>query len=493
MKNILVVDNNPVVLKMLTVFLEGRGHKVFGAEDGLAALPILDGYPLDLAIIDLVMPNISGDKLCRIIRSRPELAKLPLVAYSDLEDEQHLLAVGADVCIAKGPFRATEHHLNEVLEHLEKGTLAQLGGRLIGRHDLYKREITSELLCVQRHYECIFDQMSEGVIELTPDGKIFHVNRTALAFCRQVEEQLLGRDFFTLFASADEERLRRLLTGIDETPVGVEPEHPVFLGDREMAISFSPVRDDCHLFIVAILQDLSERKRYEMELRRSNADLEQFAYSVSHDMRQPLRMIAGHLQLLERSLRGNLDENQEDNLNFALQGAQRMDRMIVSLLEYSRLGRKKKVRLAGREPLDEALTFLAPELAERRAEVRVSGEWPEVEAGRDELVRLFQNLVGNAMKYHDGVGARIEVISRVIDGSWRVEILDNGVGIDPAQMDRLFKFFSRLHPAERFAGTGMGLALCRRIVENHNGRLWAESDGPEHGSTFIFELPLKQV
>lgn len=520
-KEILVVDNNPVVLKMLTVFLRDQGHHVLAAGDGMAALTLLDefvaerkrggaetGLAPDLAIIDLVMPRISGDKLCRIIRSRPELAGMPIVIYSDLEDEKFVLAVGADVCIAKGPFRATEHHLNEIINHLDLGTLHLLSGRLIGCDQLYKRQITTELLFSKRHYEQIFDSMGEGVIELDSGGRICHLNAAALGFCGRREEELLGADFFALFSPADGERLRRLLASVveclarsapdsleDSRQCGlggrVEADRPVRLGTRELALNFLPVRDDTHLFLVAILRDLSERQRFEMELRRSNTELEQFAYSISHDMRQPLRMISGHLQLLERELRGSLDEAQRDHLFFAADGARRLDQMIVSLLEYAKVGHKPKEKLPAREALEEALRFLAPEMEQNGVELVVAGQWPQLEASRAELVRLFQNLLGNALKYRAPERApRLEVISTEGAESWRVEVRDNGQGIDPGQMDRLFRFFSRLHAPEQAEGTGMGLALSRRIVENHQGRIWAESAGAGRGSTFIFEIPL---
>ncbi|MDD5329222.1 MAG: ATP-binding protein [Sulfuricella sp.] len=248
-------------------------------------------------------------------------------------------------------------------------------------------------------------------------------------------------------------------------------------------------------------RDITERKLAEEALRansealqRSNADLEQFAYSVSHDMRQPLRAVSGHLRLLEKALKGRLGDDDRENMAFALDGAQRMDAMIVSLLEYSRVGRKteSKAWLASREPLDEALGFLAPVIAEAGAAVDVSGEWPQVFASRDELVRLFQNLVGNAVKYHEPERPpRVAVDSAVADGRWRVSVRDHGIGIDPRQIDRLFQFFSRLQSRARFEGTGMGLALCRRIVEHHAGRIWVESAGIGQGSDFVFEMPVR--
>lgn len=248
-------------------------------------------------------------------------------------------------------------------------------------------------------------------------------------------------------------------------------------------------------------RDITERKQVEAELREksaalqhSNTDLEQFAYSVSHDMRQPLRAVSGHLQLLERELKDSLDPNNQENLAFALDGAKRMDAMIVSLLDYSRVGRKTEAKhwLESRQALDEALGFLAPVIEESQAALEVDGEWPRVFASRDELTRLFQNLIDNALKYREpDQPPRVAVASEERHGNWRVSVTDHGIGIDPQQIGRLFQFFSRLQSRARYEGTGMGLALCRRIVEHHGGRIWAESAGAGQGCVFIFEMPLQ--
>ncbi len=245
--------------------------------------------------------------------------------------------------------------------------------------------------------------------------------------------------------------------------------------------------------LVQLNRNLHEAKE---TLHSSNADLERFAYSVSHDMRQPLRAVSSHLQLLQLSLKDKLDGDERENMNFALEGARRMDAMIVSLLEYSRVGRKTGMmaQLSSRLPLDEALGYLQPMIGETAAEVNVSGEWPQVFACHDELTRLFQNLIGNAIKFREASKtARVELDSSVHDKVWRVSVRDYGVGIDPKQIDRLFQFFSRLQARSRFEGTGMGLALCRRIVEHHDGRIWVESEGEGKGSVFIFELPIRSA
>jgi PAS domain S-box-containing protein len=270
-----------------------------------------------------------------------------------------------------------------------------------------------------------------------------------------------------------------------------------FDGTRKTILNSAiPLRDDHGEIMGAIIvnQDITKRIAAEAALLQSNVDLEQFAYSVSHDMRQPLRTVVGHLQLLERGLSGKLDDEDRENLNFALDGARRMDEMIVSLLDYSRVGRKTESKrwMSSKEALDEALGFLAPAIEEAGAELNIGGQWPRIFASRDEMTRLFQNLIGNAVKYHEaGQSPRIEVESAVSANSWRVSVRDNGIGIDPQQIDRLFYFFSRLQSRARFEGTGMGLALCRRIVEHHGGRIRAESAGEGQGSTFIFELPIK--
>lgn len=284
------------------------------------------------------------------------------------------------------------------------------------------------------------------------------------------------------------------ILGTNGKPVGTFGTYKNAPG-KPSASDIELIEQAAHLARIAINRAVAEealRQKTEA-LQRSNADLEQFAYSVSHDMRQPLRAVWGHLQLLEGTLQDKLDEDDQQNLHYALDGAKRMDAMIVSLLDYSRVGRKTEAKtwLESRESLDEALSFLTPAIKEAQAQVAVSGTWPRVFASRDELTRLFQNLVGNAVHYHDqNTPPQVEVASQQVGETWRVSVRDHGIGIDPKQIGRLFQFFSRLQSRTKFDGTGMGLALCRRIVEHHQGRIWAESPGEGKGSTFVFELPV---
>ena len=244
------------------------------------------------------------------------------------------------------------------------------------------------------------------------------------------------------------------------------------------------------LRVVGTQMDITARKQTEAELLRSNRELEQFSYSISHDMRQPLRMIHSYLQLLQKSLGSALTPQQAMYFKFASEGAHRIDAMMLGLLEYSRVGRKGEPRVwvQSRALIDEALHFLHASMAD--ASVRLQGQWPQVLVSRDELVRLLQNLLGNALKFRQpGQAAQITVTSALADQHWQLCVADNGIGIEPAQIEQLFQVFSRLQSRLAYEGTGIGLALCRRIAEHHGGRIWAESSGALQGSRLCFELP----
>jgi len=240
-------------------------------------------------------------------------------------------------------------------------------------------------------------------------------------------------------------------------------------------------------------RDITDRKQAEAELIRSNAELEQFSYSISHDMRQPLRMISSYLQLLQMSLDEKLDDEQRGYLHFAVDGAQRLDTMLLGLLEYSRVGRKGEppAWVESRAVLDEALLFLQPAIAEAGAEIRIEGDWPRILASPDEILRLVQNLICNALKFRvAGRTPQIAVTSEVVGENWRLCVTDNGIGILPDQIGRLFKVFQRLQSRATYEGTGIGLALCRKIAEHQGGRIWVESEGEGKGSRFQVEIAL---
>ena len=282
MKTILVVDNHPVTLKLMTEFLKKQGHEVITAEDGLAALEVLKTVKPDIVFTDLIMPNINGEKLCQVIRSRAELKQLHIVIYSTtvLEDATNILNLGADACIAKGPFKDTEAHIVRVIEHIDNNTIQALKGKILGGEDLYKRHITTELLFSKRHYEIIFNSMPEGVVEFTPDGMIFQANTAALALCGLREEHLLASCFFDLFSGENRERLRALLHNPGHAPLIINETAPILLNGKMVTIHFLPSSDEAHAFIIAIMRDLTEKITTAQELEQLRRQQERILNAV---------------------------------------------------------------------------------------------------------------------------------------------------------------------------------------------------------------------
>ena len=251
---------------------------------------------------------------------------------------------------------------------------------------------------------------------------------------------------------------------------------------------------------LAILRDITERKHWEEELkqladelRRSNADLQQFAYAASHDLQEPLRVVTGFVKLLEKGYKGKLDEKADEFINYILDGVGRMQLLIKDLLEYSKAGTKG----LDMKPVDcffvvdKAICDLRTAIEETGALVTCD-DLPIVMGDVSQMSSLFQNLIGNAIKFHGIEPLRIHVSTGRGEGEWIFSVRDNGIGIDTGQTERIFDMFKRLHTKEEYPGTGVGLAICRRIVERHGGRIWVESEQGK-GSTFYFTIPDRDV
>jgi light-regulated signal transduction histidine kinase (bacteriophytochrome) len=225
------------------------------------------------------------------------------------------------------------------------------------------------------------------------------------------------------------------------------------------------------------------------ELARSNAELEQFAYIASHDLQEPLRMVSSYVQLLERRYKGKLDRDADEFIGFAAEGAIRMQRLINDLLAYSRVGTRGKSfeEVDLEAALARALENLQLAVAEKRA-VITRDPLPAAFGDNGQLTQVFQNLIDNALKFSGGKQPRVHISARLAEGDAVCSIQDNGIGIAPEFLDRLFLLFQRLHTRKEYPGTGLGLAICKRIVERHGGSIWVESE-PERGSTFYFRIP----
>jgi signal transduction histidine kinase len=232
-----------------------------------------------------------------------------------------------------------------------------------------------------------------------------------------------------------------------------------------------------------------QRKRAVEEMERSNQELEQFAYVASHDLQEPLRMVAAYTQLLAERYRGKLDEQADQYIAYAVEGALRMQALILDLLAFSRVGRTDIDRGNNdcNAAVDAALQNLRGAVEDSGA-VITHAQLPAVAANRTQLVQLFQNLIGNAIKFRGKETPTIRVSAEEHGTDWRFSVADNSIGISHEYKDKIFVIFQRLHTRQEYPGNGMGLAICKKIVEHHGGRIWVESE-PGHGSTFLFTLP----
>jgi PAS domain S-box-containing protein len=339
----------------------------------------------------------------------------------------------------------------------------------------------------------IVESSDDGILSKTVDGIITSWNRGAERLFGYTAAEAIGQPALVLIPDRLVHEEMDLMSRIRR---GERIDHFVTSRRRkdgseiEASVVLSPIRDLAGEIVGAssIVRDITDVRRRDTELQRSNAELEQFAYVASHDLQEPLRMVANYTELLAQRYKGKLDEKADKYIHYASDGARRMQRLVADLLAYSRVGSQGKSLqpVAADAVVQWVLGSLQSLIQDTGATVE-HAELPVVLADEVQLGQLFQNLIGNAIKFRSGAPPSV-VITAVPDGSrWRFAVTDNGIGIDMQYADRIFQMFQRLHEIGRYEGSGIGLAIAKRIVERHGGEIWAESS-PGAGSTFRFTL-----
>ncbi|MEG3896114.1 MULTISPECIES: response regulator [unclassified Microcoleus] len=418
--NILVVDDTPENLRLLSTMLTHRGYAPRCVINGKMALRACNSHPPDLILLDIMMPEMNGYEVCKHLKSEAKTREIPVIfisAKDEIFDKVNAFAVGAVDYISK-PFQ-----FEEVLARIESHlTLRNLQKQLKEQNLLLQEEINSRLVVEKNIHE---------------QNKILQQeisNRRAVEKVLQEQNLLLQQE----------------------------------ISNRQHAES-------------ALLKS-------NQELARSNAELEQFAYVASHDLQAPLATIASYAQLLEKRYKDQLDSQASKFIGNIVHGCTRMQSLIDDLLEYSRVGRSQKpFQLTDcNHAVQQAIANLQGAIRDTQAVVTVS-ELPAVMGDSSQLVQLFQNLVGNAIKYRHDAPPVVHITACKQEENWLFSVSDRGIGIALQHQKRIFQIFQRLHTQKEYSGTGIGLAICQKIVERHGGCIWVDSE-PGKGSTFHFTL-----
>ncbi len=356
----------------------------------------------------------------------------------------------------------------------------------------------------EARYRETFELAGSGIAHVDTQGRFLRVNRSLCEMLGYAEQELVGRSVKEISHPEDRDvtdgQRSRLRAGAVES---FTVQKRYLRKDGRVVwvdLTATVARDSAGkaLHDIAIFDDVTERKLAEAELRRahdelarSNAELEQFAYVASHDLQEPLRMVSSYTQLLVRRYGDKLDGDAKEFMAFIVDGAGRMKQLIEDLLAYSRVGRHGKAPqpIAVETALRRALTNVRAAVEEAGASVTYDG-LPTVQADEVQLAQLFQNLIGNALKFRSASVPRIGVTCAEKEHEYEFAVADNGIGIEPQYFERIFMVFQRLHNKGEYPGTGIGLAICKKVVERHGGRIWVTSQ-PGEGTTFHFTLPKK--
>lgn len=371
----------------------------------------------------------------------------------------------------------------------------------------FARDITQnrKILNALKISESFLDSIIENIptiifVKNVSDLRYVRVNKVVEDLFGFSKKEIIGKSDYEIFPKTEAERFvandKRLLDTGKLMVIDEEPAHTKYMGIRILETKIVLVNDSAGkpIYILGIANDITDRKKIlteldnkTKELARSNIELEQFAYIASHDLQEPLRMVTSYLQLLENRYKDKLDQDAKDFISFAVDGSNRMRSLIHSLLEYSRINRVKAFEIIDVNLLlKEVLENLSTSIKENNATIKIA-DLPKINGDPILINQLFQNLIQNAIKFRDARTPEIDISCKEEKDEYLFSVKDNGIGIQKEYIDKIFIIFKRLHSKEEYPGTGMGLAICKKIVERHGGKIWVESEFGK-GSTFYFTI-----
>lgn len=516
--NLLLVDDRPDGLLALEVALRAPDYRFIKAASGEEALRWLLEHDDDIAVIlmDVQMPRLDGFETASLIKMQERHRHVPIIFVTGIHGDPRFVNQGYEagaIDYVTKPYQP--YHLRSkvaVLVDLHRKT--RLVNEMVAREHEQKlaeakrqleEDYVKRLGDSERRFRTLASCAPVGIFFTDPQGACLFTNARwqELTGISNEEACALGGSGWMRAIHPDErERLAQewqtmVLTGTD-----LEAQCRMICTAGQLRWVYcrtKPLHDDNGLVAgyIGSIVDITERVRTEETLRsaaealtRSNAELQRFAWIASHDLKEPLRMVASYVRLLERKYKGKLGPEADDYIRFAVEGAQRMYSLVDGILHFSGVDRcAQPSRVVDcNDIFDSAVASLQVTIVENGAIVE-RAKLPEVVADSVQLGQLFQNLIANSLKFRGKETPRIYVGAELVGTEWRFRFRDNGIGIDPQFNEKIFGVFQRLHTQDQYPGMGVGLAICKKIVEKHGGRIWVES-APGEGATFFFSLPV---
>ncbi|GAB7025150.1 sensor histidine kinase [Geotalea toluenoxydans] len=443
---------------------------------------------------EMLSPSIK-ECLVRTLDHQPPWSELPIIVLlrpgPETEVSRDALFLPGDVTLVERPVRVN------TLVAIVRSALRSRRRQYLMRDQLRALEES------ETRYRTLFDSMDEGfcIIEVVFDGNEKPTDYRFLVTNPAFEKQ-------TSLSNVQGKRVRELLPELEEhwfeiyCRVALTGEPARFQRRAEQLQRWYDVyafrfKQPEKRQVAILFNDITESKRAEEErerlvadLEHSNRELQQFAHAASHDLQEPLRMVSSYMQLLQRKYGGKLDETADTYIHYAVDGTRRMQSLIEGLLKYSRIGRADFAWVDTNKSFADATANLATAIEESQAEV-TSTRLPTIWGDATQMLQLMQNLISNGLKYRKpDVHPHVFVTAELGAQEWLFSVRDNGIGIKQEDFDKIFQIFQRLHTQEEYSGTGIGLASCKKIIEQHQGRIWLEST-PGEGTTFFFTIPQK--
>ncbi len=503
-RSVLVVDNHPAMLKFASRLLDKKGFEVWTAENGLSALDILKHRTPDVVFIDLVMPNIPGEKLCRMIRSMPKTRRVPIIILSAIaaEEEVDFRALGADGCIAKGPFDKMASNILAALKRLESPQIPDTTHGILGCEDVDRREITRELLFSRRHLEVILDHMREGLLELTDDARVVSANAAAISILGTPEEQMLGDFFINRFSGGERRKIGQMMEMMAGGDGENNNERLITISGRQVFVRMFRIQDGRERSMAVILNDVTEKKEIEAQLFQAEKmkAIGTLAGGIAHDFNNLLMAIQGNAALLR--IQKKPEEPDAEKLGKIEEYVAKGADLTRQLLGFARKGRYELKAVNLNQVIESSLNVFG----RARKELFINVHYEErpwlVLADPGQMEQVFMNLFINASQAMPD-GGELSIETRNVrlgkEQAKRLElgpgryvsacVTDSGTGVAVETQDHIFEpFFTTKEVGE---GAGLGLASVYGIIKDHKGAIDVKSRVDE-GSTFRIFLPVSE-